>query len=98
MRCNIYSQELITDDDLPRSNSPRVQLVTEKADTGVIYSGVRMYLHSSENLHRPPEDDDRSGVTFWLPKSKGRRDVVAATFRAMADLVQQAPPETGLDD
>jgi len=97
MRLNIYSQELILDDDLPRCNSPRIQLVTKEADTGVTYSAVRMYLHSSEMLHRPPEDDDRSGITFWLPKSPSRREMLAAQFRALAELVTQAPPETGLD-
>jgi hypothetical protein len=54
-------------------------------------------LHSSERLHHPPQDDDRSAVTFWLPKSAARREALAATFERMAAEVRAARPETGLD-
>jgi hypothetical protein len=63
----------------------------------ITYSAVQLMLHSSPMLHHPPQDDDRSAVTIWLPKSKERRESLARTLQAMAALVLTAPPETGLD-
>lgn len=96
MRTNIYSQELLVggDQDL---RMPQVDLVTKEADTGVVYSAVRLFLHSSDRLHQTLVDDDRSAVTFWLPKSKDRREVFAGQLEALARIVRQAPPETGLN-
>lgn len=94
MRINVYSQELITD---PRGLHPITELVTEKSNTGITYSAVRLYLHSSPKLHHPPEDDDRSAVTFWLPKSRDRRENLASHFERMAEHIRNAPLETGLD-
>ena len=88
MRMNVYSQEL-TDE---------TELITKEADTKVVYSAVRMFLHSSERLHNHEGDDDRSAITFWLPKSNERRMALAHTFEVLADLVRKAPQETGLDD
>jgi len=87
MRINVYSQEL-TDE---------VELDTKESNTGITYSAVRLLLHSSPMLHHPPEDDDRSAVTFWLPKSEERRESLARAFEAMAEIVRTAPSETGLD-
>ena len=87
MRVNVYSQEL-TDE---------VELVQKEADTKVIYSAVRMFLHSSNRLHDRPGDDDRSAVTFWLPKTPARRERLARAFEQMAQLIRGAPRETGLD-
>lgn len=87
MRINVYSQEL-TDE---------VVFVSKESNTGIVYSAVQIILHSSEKLHHPPNDDDRSAVTFWLPKSTERRESLAITFERMAELVRQAPSETGLD-
>lgn len=87
MRINVYSQEL-TDE---------IQVEEKRSNTGLIYSAVRLMLHSSERLHHPPADDDRSGVTFWLPKSAERRESLAQTFERMAKAVREAAPETGLD-
>ncbi len=42
-------------------------------------------------------DDDRSGITFWLPKSRARRELLAKAFERMAAHIREAPPETGLD-
>jgi len=64
MRINVYNQEL-TDE---------VNLIQKKSNTGLVYSAVQLMLHSSPMLHHPPQDDDRSAVTFWLPKSKERRE------------------------
>jgi len=87
MRINVYSQELTSE----------VVEIQKVSNTGLTYSAVQMILHSSERLHHPPQDDDRSAVTFWLPKSETRREELAATFEYMAKLVRKAPSETGLD-
>lgn len=87
MRINVYSQEL-TDE---------LVAVEKMSNTGLTYSAVQLILHSSPMLHHPPHDDDRSAVTFWLPKSRERREALAQTFERMADMVRVAKPETGLD-
>lgn len=87
MRINVYSQEL-TDE---------VNVIHKESNTGLVYSAVQMMLHSSPLLHHPPLDDDRSAVTFWLPKSAYRRELLAETFERMAREVRAAPAETGLD-
>jgi hypothetical protein len=94
MRLNVYSQELILDRD---SSVSAVSLVEQEADTGVIYCGVRLFLHSSDRLHDRPDDDDRSAITFWLPKSDEKRTELARLFGDLAALVLIAPQETGLD-
>lgn len=87
MRINVYSQEL-TDE---------VVLIEKESNTGIVYSAVQFILHSSERLHHPPMDDDRSAVTFWLPKSDERRAALAAAFREAATIVENAAAATGLD-
>lgn len=87
MRINVYSQEL-TDE---------VNVVEKVSNTGLMYSAVQLMLHSSPMLHHPPMDDDRSAVTFWLPKSSARREALARAFEEMASCVRHAKPETGLD-
>lgn len=87
MRVNVYSQELTNE----------VNLVEKTSNTGLVYSAVQLMLHSSEKLHHPPQDDDRSAVTIWLPKSVERREQLATTLEDMAALVRTARSETGLD-
>lgn len=87
MRINVYSQEL-TDE---------VNVIEKESNTGLIYSAVQLMLHSSEKLHHPPQDDDRSAVTFWLPKSQERRESLAKAFEDMAGKVRNCRQETGLD-
>jgi hypothetical protein len=87
VRVNVYSQELTSE----------VVLINKKSNTGLTYSAVQIVLHSSDKLHHPPQDDDRSAVTFWLPKSSERRLEFAKTLRQMAEIVETAPSETGLD-
>ena len=93
MRINVYSQELLLD----LTGQHETELGLQQSNTGVGYSFVRMFLHSSDRLHHPPEDDDRSAITFWLPKSSERRETLALLFEEMAQLVRAAPAETGLD-
>ena len=99
MRINIYSQELITDSDVWETERAEVnvQTVEKTSNTGLVYSAVMMILHSSNRLHHPPADDDRSAVVFWLPKSELRREMLAQTFEEMAVRVREARSETGLD-
>lgn len=87
MRINVYSQEL----------TPEVIQVEKPSNTGVTYHAAQLILHSSERLHHPPEDDDRSAITFWLPKSANRREKQAKAFEALAAIFRNAPPDTGLD-
>ena len=87
MRINVYSQELTSE----------VHLISKASNTDIEYYAVRLMLHSSPMLHQPPDDDDRSAVTFWLPKSAARREALARAFERMALLVREAAAETGLD-
>jgi hypothetical protein len=87
MRINVYSQELTNE----------VILVAKESNTEVTYHAAQLILHSSERLHHPPQDDDRSAVTFWLPKSQDRREEMAKAFERIAEIFRTAPPETGLD-
>ena len=87
MRINVYSQELTNE----------TVTVEKMSNTGLVYSGVQIILHSSPMLHHPPHDDDRSAVTFWLPRSNERREQLALAFEEMAARVRGAKPETGLD-
>jgi hypothetical protein len=86
MRINVYSQEL-TDE---------VIQVEKVSNTGLVYHAAQLILHSSERLHHPPNDDDRSAVTFWLPKSKSNRDKFAQAFEEIARIFREAP-QSGLD-
>lgn len=92
MRINVYSQELITE-----GPNKAVERVEQVADTGVTYSAVRLFLVSPKELHHTDTDDDRSAITFWLPKSEERRMYIAHCLEHMAHLIRTAPAETGLD-
>ncbi len=87
MRINVYSQELTSE----------VILIAKESNTGVVYHAAQLVLHSSPMLHHPPADDDRSAVTFWMPKSQQRREEMAQAFERIAGLFRTAPGETGLD-
>ena len=76
MRINVYSQEL-TDE---------VLLIEKKSNTGIVYRAAQIILHSSDRLHDTPIDDDRSAVTFWMPKSPERREKIAQAFEKMAEM------------
>jgi len=81
MRVNIYSQELTGDARLVHKEGTNEQNEKER------FTGIRLYLHSARELHHTPDDDDRSAITLWLPKSANRRRELAITLRAMSDLV-----------
>lgn len=90
MRINVYSQEL----------TPEVLRIEKESNTGLVYQAAQLILHSSDRLHHPPADDDRSAVTFWLPTSEHRREEmaqaferVAAIFRGDTALAQRRVPD-----
>lgn len=87
MRINVYSQELTSE----------VLHVEKESNAGITYHAAQLVLHSSDRLHHPPADDDRSAVTFWLPKSQQRREEMAIAFERIAEIFRSSPPETGLD-
>lgn len=87
MRVNVYSQELTSE----------CNLIAKESNTGVVYHAVQLMLHSSPRLHHPPDDDDRSAVTIWLPRSLARRKALAETLQEMAQKVLEAPSESGID-
>lgn len=78
MRINVYSQELTSE----------IGIEEKRSNTGLVYTAVRLFLHSSPMLHHPPADDDRSAVTFWLPKGAARMVAFADTLERMAKLVR----------
>jgi len=82
VRINVYSQEL-TDEVIE---------IRKESNTGRSYTGAQLVLHSSPMLHHPPEDDDRSAVTFWLPSSQERRERMAAAFERIAAIFRGAEP------
>jgi hypothetical protein len=83
MRINVYSQEL-TDEVI------RVEKIS---NTGRPYVAAQLILHSSSMLHHPPQDDDRSAVSFWLPSSRERCEMMAKAFDRIADIFRS---ESGL--
>jgi len=82
MRINVYSQELTNE----------VILIEKTSNTGLVYQAAQLVLHSSDRLHHPPEDDDRSAVTSWLPKSQARREEMARAFESIAAIFREATP------
>lgn len=79
MRINVYSQELTTE----------VIKIEKVSNTGRPYSAAQLILHSSERLHHPPEDDDRSAVTFWMPSSEQRNRDMSMAFKQIANLFEK---------
>lgn len=80
MRINVYSQEL----------TPEIICLEKVSNTGRLYVAAQLILHSSERLHHPPDDDDRSAVTFWLPRSQSRREEMAQAFERIAQIFRQS--------
>jgi len=81
MRVNVYSQELADEvQAVVKSGTNRDGQVED-------FHAVRLFLESSPLLHDEPDDDDRSAVTFWLPRTAERRGTFARTLRRLANLV-----------
>lgn len=58
MRINVYAQELTTE----------VALVSKTSDNGAVHYGVRIFFDGSPRLHNRDDDDDRSAITYWIPR------------------------------
>jgi len=82
MRINVYSQELTNE----------VIEIEKESNTGIKYAAAQLILHSTDKLHHPPMDDDRSAITFWLPKSEHRREEMAQAFEQIADIFRNSLP------
>ena len=83
MRINVYSQELTNE----------VVEIEKVDDTGVLYRAAQLILHSSPMLHNTDTDDDRSAVTFWLPRSPARREAMAQAFERIAQIFRDDKQE-----
>lgn len=79
MRVNVYSQELTSE----------VLEISKESNTGKVYRAAQLILHSSPMLHNAPGDDDRSAVTFWLPKSQVNREAMALAFEQIAAIFRK---------
>ncbi|SHV31488.1 Uncharacterised protein [Mycobacteroides abscessus subsp. massiliense] len=102
MRLNVYSQELILGNDptdvlMDRDGMPTTEVEEKVSNTGLIYTAVRLFIRSPKEIHQEPNDDDRSAIAFWLPKSPEKRECFAQQLELLARLVRNARPETGLD-
>lgn len=75
MRIHIYDEEI----------TGEVAHVTKKADTGKVFSGLRMFLASPDVLHDQPDDDDRSAITFWFEVGEAEQEhVVRGTLNNLS--------------
>lgn len=83
MRVNVYSQEITEEIQVVRKQGVGPDGRQEE------FYGIRLYLLSSSKLHHTIHDDDRSAVTFWLPKSPYRMQLLANTLIGMGTMVQR---------
>jgi hypothetical protein len=87
MRVNLYSQELTDEIEHVKKEGTNREGKTE------VFEAVRWFLESSDKLHAQPGDDDRSAVTIWLPRSAGRRRMVAEALYKLGDLITENTEE-----
>lgn len=85
MRINVYSEEM-TDD---------IELITKEGVIGAdgeptTFHGLRLFLESSDKMHRTPHDDDRSAVTFWIHGTADDAGALIDRLERAALLVQEA--------
>jgi hypothetical protein len=84
MRINLYREEL----------TKEVLCFERTSDTGVTYTGLRLFLKSPDALHHNVFDDDRSAITFFVRTPEEKR-YLAETFFAMANaMVSTLTPTT----
>lgn len=68
MRINVYTEELLTAENHPKSFAEIVtaEYVSSRTGEKMTNYGIRIFLRSAPELHYiPGRDDDRSAVTFW---------------------------------
>ena len=82
MRVNVYTEEF----DYAQ---PEIEIVTadytnSRTNAPMTNYGVRFYLKSAPELHTPPNDDDRSAVTFWCgPNPENMRVFLEQAFNRL---------------
>jgi hypothetical protein len=64
-----------------------VERFERTADTGVTYTGLRLFLKSPDELHHSQFDDDRSAITFFVRTDTEKR-FLAETLFAMATMLE----------
>jgi hypothetical protein len=80
MRINVYAEELTTE----------TQPVVKRMEDGRNFYAVRLMLESSPKLHSTVQDDDRSGITFWVPWTVAKGNDFDALCNTLAALYQGA--------
>lgn len=76
MRINVYDEEITWE---------VVAVTKTAADTGITFTGLRLYLESPDVLHHTADDDDRSAITFWFnPQTAGEENKVRNALRRLA--------------
>ena len=82
MNININSHELTSE-------------VVMLEDLGMSYPfyAARLMLQSSPLLNNTLEGngDERNAITFWLPKTQGKREAMAQAFERIAEIFRTAP-------
>lgn len=86
MRMNVYAEE-ITDE---------VDLVTKEMEDGRTFYAVRLYLDSPPSLHHSAGDDDRSGITLWVPwtaREGTQPGIVRQALQNLLKALEQVPED-----
>lgn len=77
MRVNVYAEEVTEEATFVKKN------VSDAKFGDRSFYGVRIYLHSPDQLHDDDEDDDRSAVTFFVPWTRKSGHDFAKVRRAL---------------
>ena len=82
MNININSHELTS-------------VVVMLEDLGMAYPfyAARLMLQPHPLLNNPLEGngDEQNAITFWLPKTQGKREAMAKAFERIAEIFRTAP-------
>ena len=92
MRINVYAQEITDEVEVVGKWGTNYQGEQEQ------FFGLRFFLVSPKELHHSEDDDDRSAVTFWLPKSQDLREQFVSTLYTGCKLVEDEVIEADQDD
>lgn len=86
MRLNIYTEELLTEDDKqPMAEIVHVDYISSRSGQPMRNYGLRIFVKSPPELHYiPGRDDDRSAVTFWVGSKEKNVFALLETIREQA--------------
>ena len=85
MRLNVYSEEMTDDMELIVKEG----VIGADGDLTTFY-GLRLFMESSDKMHRTPHDDDRSAVTFWIHGTTDDASALIDRLERAALLIQEA--------